>query len=83
MRGNDGGYFTFALSQAIDSVCIRVFSLTGRLVADLRGTGQLGYNQLAWLPDQALANGTNLYKVSATRLDGFSAVENGVIQVVR
>ena len=80
---HDGGFFTFVLSQTFDSVHIRVFSVTGRLVAALRGTGQRGYNQIAWRPDQELANGTYLYKISASRLDGSSSQGNGVIQVVR
>ena len=79
----DGGHFTFALSEASDAVHIRVFSIAGRLVAQLQGTGTQGYNQIAWRPDQEMANGIYLYEISARGPDGSCSQENGVIQVVR
>jgi len=79
----EGGHFTFSLSQASAAVHIQVFSIAGRLVAELHRTGPQGYNQIEWRPDQELANGTYLYKISAGGLDGSSSQENGVIQVMR
>ena len=79
----DGGHFTFSLSQGSHAVHIQVFSIAGRLVAELQGTGTEGYNQIAWRPDQELANGTYLYKISAGGPEGSSSHENGVIQVMR
>ena len=66
----DGGHFTFSLSQGSHAVHIQVFAIAGRLVAELQGTGTEGYNQIAWRPDQELANGTYLYKISAGGPEG-------------
>ena len=81
---DEGGFFTFSLSHASDTVRIRVFSVAGRLVAELQGTGSQGYNQIAWHPNQELANGTYLFEISARGLDSASSSrEKGSIQVVR
>ena len=79
----DGGHFTFSLSQASPAVHIQVFSVAGTPVAELKGTGTEGYNQIVWHPEQELASGTYLFKISADGLDGDSSHENGVIQVMR
>ena len=74
------GHFTFVLSQATESVRIRVFSVAGRLVAELDASGAAGFNQIPWQPQSALANGTYLYEISAGDAGSFS---QGVIQIMR
>jgi len=77
--GDDDGYFTFSLSEATERVLIRVFSVTGKRVAEVAAPGTQGYNQIPWQPQPELANGTYLYEISA----GNTQPRQGVIQLMR
>jgi hypothetical protein len=79
----DQGHFTYTLRQQATSVSIQVFSLTGRLVDELVGNSQEGYNQVAWIPPAGLANGTYLYRIGVQGLEGSTAERNAAIQLVR
>lgn len=79
----EAGHFTFVLSQAPAAVRVRVFSIAGRLVDELSGTGAHGYNQMSWRPAQELANGTYLFEVAADIAGAGSARRRGIIQIVR
>lgn len=73
------GYFTFSLSQAAESVRVRVYTVTGRRIGEIRAPGAQGYNQIQWLPEPGLANGTYLYEISA----GAAPPHHGTIQIAR
>ena len=80
------GYFTFELTELVDAVRIRVFSLGGRLVQELRAQPRVGYNQVSWTVPGSLANGTYLCHVEAEReIDGRAThvSESLVIQIMR
>jgi hypothetical protein len=79
----DQGHFTYTLRQQATSVSIQVFSLTGRLVDELVGNSQEGYNQVAWIPPVGLANGTYLYRIGVQGLEGSTAERNAAIQLVK
>ena len=73
------GHFTYQLAEPVAEVQIRVFSLSGRLVDQLEGGTQVGYNQVAWMPPSSLANGAYLYCIEVPS----QGVEQAVVQVVR
>ena len=73
------GHFTFTLSQAAESVRVRVYTVTGRRIAEIRAPGSQGYNQIQWLPARGVANGTYLYEISA----GAAPPHHGIIQIAR
>jgi hypothetical protein len=75
------GDFTFVLSAPAE-VRIRVFSVAGKRVAELRSEGLLGYNQVAWQPPAGLANGSYIYRISA-RGEGGDVSAQGVLQIAR
>jgi hypothetical protein len=75
------GYFTFVLSAPAE-VRIRVFSVSGKRLGEMRAEGQLGYNQVAWQSGAELANGSYIYRISA-RGEGGAASAEGVIQIAR
>ncbi len=75
----EDGYFTFSLSQATETVHIRVYSVAGKRIAEIEAAGTQGYNQIPWQPQPELANGTYLYEISA----GNAPLRQGVIQVMR
>ena len=64
-----GGHFTYVLEVATQRVDISVFSIAGRMVAELEGTTNIGYNQLEWMPVD-LANGSYLYSMRADLQSG-------------
>ena len=74
------GHFCFNLSAPVDRVRISVHTLAGRLVAQVEGRGEAGYNALAWEAPAGLANGTYLY--SARAGDG-AGKQTGVLAVAR
>ena len=81
------GNFTFELSEPVTNLRIQVFSLGGRLVAELEATSVSGYNQVAWTPSPGLANGTYLYRVEIEK-DGSDgrpgrADRTAVLQLMR
>jgi len=57
--------FTYRLSRPAESVDIRIFTLSGRVVDRLAGEGLRGYNQVLWTPGEMLANGAYLYRIVA------------------
>ena len=79
----DRGDFTYTLEDAAESVRIRVFSLAGRLVDELSGTGHADFNQVAWTPPGELANGTYLYQVEVELADGWRVERKAAIQVMK
>ena len=79
----DGGDFTYTLEIAAEYVHIRVFSLAGRLVDELSGTGNADFNQVAWTPPSELANGTYLYQVEVELADGRRVERKAAIQVMK
>lgn len=79
----DGGDFTYTLDASAESVRIRVFSLAGRLVDELSGTGHADFNQVAWTPPGELANGTYLYQVEVELADGGRIEREAAIQVMK
>ena len=74
------GFFTFVLAQDAQ-VKVRVFALSGKLVSEFEHSGQTGYNQIPWKPEQ-LASGSYLYKITALS-NSESADRTGAIQVLR
>ena len=79
----EDGYFTFNLALPARSVRIQVFSLSGRLVDEVDGEASQGFNQVAWRPNQDLANGAYLYRVQVEREDGRKIARTAVIQVIK
>jgi hypothetical protein len=79
----DQGHFTYTLATPAHAVSIKVFTLSGRLVDELKGGELPGYNQVSWEPPSALANGTYLYHIQATTEDGFGFEATSAVQVVR
>ena len=79
----DRGDFTYVLEAAAESVRIRVFSLAGRLVDELSGTGHADFNRVAWTPPGELANGTYLYQVEVELADGGRIERKAAIQVMK
>jgi len=77
------GHFSFVLSAPAERVEVSVFTVTGRLVGRLTGTGQRGYNQLRWRPEGGLAAGAYLYRVEARSETAGQAAATGVLQVAR
>lgn len=75
-----GGWFTYTLAAAAESVEIRVFALSGRQVDRLAGGVDPGFNQVRWSPP-GLAGGTYLFQVSARLGDGPPLEADGRIQV--
>jgi len=62
------GHFSFEMDADTERVRVQVYTLAGRLVDEVEGSGSRGYHQVAWSPSPALANGTYLCRVAA--LDG-------------
>ena len=42
------GYFTYDLTETAQNVRIKIFALSGRLVSEVMGSGNEGYNQILW-----------------------------------
>ncbi len=82
LQGEEG-HFTYNLSAPARSVQIQVFSLGGKLVDELEGTTQSGYNQAAWQPAVALANGTYLYRIQVRSEEDGVAEQTAAIQVMK
>ena len=79
----DQGDFTYTLSESVKSVRIRVFSLAGRLVDEIEGVGNQGFNQVSWTPIGKLANGTYLYSVDLLLENGAKVKNQSTIQVMK
>lgn len=77
------GHFTFNLAMTGNRARIRVFALSGRLVDEVRSEVQAGYNQVAWEPDAALANGTYPYHIQIERQNGARVQRTSVLQLMR
>ena len=80
---NGGGHFTYELLVPTRSVRIQVFSLSGRLVDEVEGDAQQGYNQVAWQPGSDLANGTYLYRVEVESESGKEIARTATVQVMQ
>ena len=79
----ENGHFTFVLSEPADQVHIQVFSVAGRLVDEIKLVGKQGYNQVAWVLADGLANGVYLYKIQAQSSEAEASRVVGGIQVMR
>jgi hypothetical protein len=79
----DQGHFTYVLNSDARAVSIKVFTLSGRLVDELEGDGQAGYNQVSWELPAGLANGAYLYRIQVTSQDEIEFEATSVIQVLR
>jgi hypothetical protein len=68
----DRADFLYRLTHDAD-VTLKVFTISGRMIREMKASGQMGDNALAWdgKDDRGtpLANGTYLYKLEAERLD--------------
>ncbi len=80
---HDQGHFTYILTTPARTVRIKVFTLSGRLVDDIEGDGHPGYNQVAWEPPTALANGAYLYRMEVVAEQGLEFEATSVLQVTR
>ena len=79
----EGGHFTYELKELAHQVQIQVFSLSGKLIAELPGETLAGFNQVPWQPDEDLANGSYLYRVRVDNEDGSVHQRTAVVQVVK
>ena len=78
----EGGHFTYLLEAATRRVHIWVFSVAGRLVAELEGTTSIGYNQVRWAPED-LSNGTYFYTLRADLQSGGTFRSSATILLAR
>ena len=76
------GYFTYVLEASAERVDINVFSVAGRLVAELEGTTNIGYNQLEWAPVE-LSNGSYFYSIQAALEGGGTFKSSSTILLAR
>lgn len=77
------GHFTYNLKVAASKVRIRVFSVSGRLVDEMEGGTEVGFNKVAWTPSADLANGAYLYSVRVEVPEGQEAERMGALQVLK
>ena len=77
------GHFTYSLKEPASRVRIQVFSVSGRLVDEVEGGTETGFNQVAWNPSVDLANGAYVYRVRAQVAGGEKAERGGVLQVLK
>ena len=77
------GHLTYALGETASSVDIGIYTLSGRLVERLQGSGAAGYNQVEWEPPADLANGTYLVRVLVQRTGGGRVERTAPLQVAR
>lgn len=74
-------YFTFDLfaSEAPQSCLIKIYTVAGRLVRDVRGQARVGFNQIYWDgkdgDGETMANGIYLYKLI---LEGSGKTETSI-----
>ena len=62
---------------------IKIFALSGRLVSEVTGSGNEGYNQILWEAPADLANGPYLYKIEAERIAGGAVEQTAILQLAR
>ena len=79
----DAGHFTYTLCEAATAVEIDVYTLTGKIIDELRGGMALGYNQVRWQPPEGLANNSYLYRVTAELAGGRREAVISVLQVIK
>ena len=79
----DRGHFTYVLTTPARAVSIKVFTLSGRLVDEIKGDGHPGYNQVSWEPPGALANGAYLYRIEVSAEEGSDVEATSALQVLR
>ena len=76
----DTGFFTYTLKAPAEEVRIQVFTLAGRLIDEIAGSGGTGHHQVAWAPHPVdLARGTYLYRIEAALEGGGSTSSTSVI----
>ena len=80
---NQSGYFTYDLTETAQNVRIKIFALSGRLVSEVMGSGNEGYNQILWEAPADLANGSYLYQVEAERVVGGAIEQTAILQLAR
>lgn len=63
----DETYFTYVLLDEADEVKIKIYTTSGRLIAQLDAPKRLGYNEILWKgrdkDDEDVANGVYFYKI--------------------
>ena len=79
----DRGHFTYELEEDVRQVQIQVFSLGGKLIDQLAGETRAGFNQVAWVPSEDLANGVYLYRVHVEDNNGRTLERTAVVQVMK
>ena len=77
------GHFTYILKSRATEVDIKIFTVSGRLVDEISGSTELGFNQVAWTPVQRMAGGTLLYRVRAKTEEGKSVKRTAALQVIQ
>jgi len=75
----DTGYFTYELAETAGDVRIQVYTVAGRLVDELEGTGYAGYNQVEWSASPDLAAGAYLYRIGAVLGSGAKVSSTSVM----
>jgi len=78
---DENGHFTYVLAVRAVSARIQVFSLSGRLVDEVEGSIEEGFNQILWQKPANLANGTYLYKIEIEREDGGVVERMAALQI--
>jgi hypothetical protein len=79
----DRGHFTYELDDDVRQVQIKIFSLGGKLIAELPGETRAGFNQVEWVPNEDLANGVYLYHVHIEDDKGRAHERTAVVQVMK
>ena len=62
---------------------IKIFALSGRLVSEVTGSGNEGYNQIFWEAPADLANGSYLYEIEVEPIAGGTMGRTAVLQLAR
>ena len=76
------GHFTYILKSRATEVDIKIFTVSGRLVEEIVGSTELGFNQVAWKPTHKMAGGALLYRVRARTEEGNSVKRTAALQVI-
>ena len=76
------GHFTYILRSRATRVDIKIYTVSGRLVDEIAGSTELGFNQVAWNPVHKVAGGTLLYRVRAKTEEGNSVKRTAALQVI-
>ena len=73
---------TYVLEAETRSVTVGLYTLTGRLIAELEGPSAPGSNRVAW-DAEGVANGSYIYAVRFELASGNMREQTGIIQIIR